>query len=110
MYVWLGPRVELKLEALIGGVLQSAFNNFAKLTVKYVLKSLFNNVAGLMVCNFFKKKTLAQMFSYKFSKIFKNYFVEHVRRDAWVKWTKTIVFTKSIHRKIPVMASFLGQL
>ena len=65
-----------------------------------------------MMCNFFKKKkTLAQVFSCKFAEIFKNtYFVEHVRTDAWVKWTKKIVFTKSIHRKTPVVASFLVQL
>ena len=48
-----------------------------------------NKVAGLMVCNFFKKKTVGQVFSCKFSKIVKKtYFVEHARTDAWVKWAK----------------------
>ena len=76
-----------------------------------MLKSLFNKVAGLMMCNFFKKKkTLAQVFSCKFAEIFKNtYFVEHVRTDAWVKWTKKIVLTKSIHTK-KEMTPFLVQL
>ena len=60
--------------------------------------------------NFSRKKTLAYVFSCKFSEIFKKtYFAEHSRRDAWLKWTK-IEFTKSIHRKTPVMASFLVQL
>ena len=39
MYVLRGLRVkkvELKLEALTGGVLQSDFNNFAKFTVKHL--------------------------------------------------------------------------
>ena len=37
IYVFRGlrvKRVELKLEVLTGGVLQSAFNNFAKFTIK----------------------------------------------------------------------------
>ena len=58
-----------------------------------------------------RKKTLAQVFSCEFFEIFKKtYFVEHTRLDAWVKWTKKIVFTKSIHRETPAMAPFLGQL
>ena len=29
------------------------------------------------------------MFSYKFSEIFENtYFVEHIRAEVWMKWTK----------------------
>ena len=39
MYVFHWVRVkkiELKLEALTGGVLQSAFNNFIKFTVKHL--------------------------------------------------------------------------
>ena len=48
-----------------------------------VLKSLFNKVAGLMMCNFFKKKNSGTGFSCKFAKIFKKtYFVEHSRTDA----------------------------
>ena len=50
------------------------------------------------------------MFSCTFSEFFKKtYFVEHAQRDAWVKWTKKIVFTKSIRRKTPLKASFLVQ-
>ena len=77
-----------------------------------MLQSLFNKIAGLMVCNFSKKKkkTLEQVFSCKFSEIFKISFVEHARADAWLKWTKKIIFTKSIHRETTVMASFLVQL
>ena len=59
----------------------------------------------------YQERKLRHVFSCKFSEIFKKiYFVEHVRTDAWVKWTKNIVFTKSIHREIPVMESFLVQL
>ena len=51
------------------------------------------------------------MFSCKFSEIFKKtYFVEHALTDARVKWTKKLVFTKSIHRKTPVRASVFVQL
>ena len=42
---------------------------------------LFNKVAGLMTeaCNFLKKETLAQVFSYEFCKISKNtLFTEHL--------------------------------
>ena len=60
---------------------------------------------------FSRKKSLAQVYSCKFSEIFKKtYFVEHARTDAWVKWTKKIVFTKSIYRETPVIASFFAQL
>ena len=97
----------MKLEALTGGVLQSAFNNFAKFTVKHLCQSLFLIKLQTWWCaTLSAKKTLAQVFSTKFSKIFKKtYFVEHVRTDAWVKWTKKIVFTKSIYRKTPVMTA-----
>ena len=51
------------------------------------------------------------MFSCKFPEIFKKTcFIEHARTDVWVKWTKKIVFTKSIHRETPVITSFIVQL
>ena len=76
-----------------------------------MLKSLFNKVAGLMECNFFKKKTLAQVFCCKFSEIFKKtYFVEHARNGCLSEMNKKTVFTKYIHRETPVMVSFLVQL
>ena len=60
-----------------------------------MLKYLFNKVADLMVRDFFKKKTLAQVFSCKSSEIFKRtYFVEHAQTHAWVKWTNK----KCIHK------------
>ena len=51
--------------------------NFAKFTGKHLCQSLFfNKVAGLRLqaCNFIKKKTLEQVFSYEFCKISKNTF------------------------------------
>ena len=75
-----------------------------------MLKSFFNKVAGLMVCNFIKGKKLWHR-CFPVSLLFKRtYFVEHVRTNAWVLWTKNIAFTKSIYRKTPAMASFLVQL
>ena len=101
----------MKLEALTRGVLQSAFNNIAKFTVKHLCWSLFLiKLQAWWSATLSRKKTLAYVFSCKFSEIFKKtYFAEHSQRDAWLKWTK-IEFTKSIHRKTPVMASFLVQL
>ena len=102
----------MKSEALTEGVLQSAFNNFAQFTVNHLCWSLFLiNLQAWWCTIFSRKRTLAQVFSFTFSEIFKKtYFLEHARTDAWVKWTKKIVFTKSIHRKTPVMTSFLAQL
>ena len=53
-----------------------------------------------------EEKTPAQVFSYKLSEIFKNMPERMLERNE----PKNIVFTKDIHRKTPVMASFLGQL
>ena len=101
----------MKSEAFTEGVLQSAFNNFPQFTVNHLCWSLFLiNLQAWWCAIFSRKRTLAQVFSFTFSKIFKKtYFVEHARTDAWVKWTKKIVFTKSIHREIPLMVSFLVQ-
>ena len=87
----------MKLEGFTGGVLQNAFNNFAKKfhTVKHLCWSLFLiKLLAWWCAAFSRKKTLGQVFSCKFSEIFKKtYFVEHARTDAWVKWTK-----KCIHK------------
>ena len=37
-----------------------------------VLESFFNKVTGLMACNFIKKETLTQVFSFEYHKIFMN--------------------------------------
>ena len=101
----------MKLEALTGGVLQSAFNAFSQNSRQNICAEVaFNKVAGLMVWNFIKKKKLWHRF-FPVSLLFeKTYFVEHVRTDAWVIRTKIIAFTKSIYRTTPEMASFLVQL
>ena len=42
----------------------------------------------------YQNDTPAQVFSCKFSEIFKNtYFVEHIQTDAWVKWTKKKMYS-----------------
>ena len=57
---------------------------FPKLHVKKsVLESPFYKVAGLQACDFIKKGTPRQVFSYEIFKIFKNtYFEEHLRTTA----------------------------
>ena len=58
-------------------VKKGVFINFAKFTGKHRCQSLFlNKVAGLrpQACNFIKKETLAQLFSYEFCEIYKNTF------------------------------------
>ena len=48
-----------------------------------MLKSLFNKIAGILTCNYIKKKTSAQVFSCEFSEIFKNtFFTEYLRAAA----------------------------
>ena len=77
-------KVELKLETLTRGVVQSAFDNFAKFTVKHLRWSIFLiKLLASLWASLSRKKTLAQAFSCKFSKIFKKtYFVEHVQTDV----------------------------
>ena len=88
----------MKLEALTGGIIQSAFNNFAKFTVEHLCWSLFLIKLQVWWCaTFWRKKNSG-------TRVFLAW------TDAWVKWTKTIVFTKSIYWETPVMASFLVQL
>ena len=53
---------------------KGVIKTFAKFTGKHLCQSLFfNKVAGLKpkACNFFKKETLAHVFSCKFCKVFK---------------------------------------
>ena len=53
---------------------KAVLKNFAKFTGKHLGQSLFFNKVTGLVCNFIKKETLAQVFSCKFSVIFKNTF------------------------------------
>ena len=48
--------------------------NFAKFTGKDLCQSLFFNKVAGAACNFIKKETLAQVFSFEFYEIFKNTF------------------------------------
>ena len=78
----------MKSGELTGGDLQSAFNTFVKFTVKHLWWSLFLIKLQVGWCATLSRKiTLAQVFSCKFSKIFKKtYFVEHVRKI--LEWNK----------------------
>ena len=76
-------------------VKKGVLRNFAKFTGKHLCQSLsFNKVAG-GACNFIKKDTLAQVFSYEFCEVSKNtFFTEHVWAPAsrafsirfWILW------------------------
>ena len=57
-------------------------SHLAKFIGKHLYKSLFR-------CNFIKKETLAQVFSYEFCEIFKNiFFTEHLRATALIQCIK----------------------
>ena len=68
---------------------KGVFRNFVKLIGKHLCQSLFfNKVAG---CNFVKKETLAQVFSYEFCEISWNTFLtEHlwVTASEWRRYFK----------------------
>ena len=84
---WRGP---LSYSHQRCSVRKGGLRNFAKFTGKHLCKSLFFNKA----CNFIKKETLEQVFSYEFCKISKsNFFSEHV-------WATTSVFCMSRLRKV----------
>ena len=58
----------------------SVLTNFVKFTGKGLCQSLFFKKVA---CKFYKKETLAQVFSSEFCKIFKNsFFTEHQRTTA----------------------------
>ena len=88
VYVWnseiicLLERRPLELVAQRCSVRKDVLRNFTKLTGKHLCQSLsFNKVAGLrpQACNFIKRETLAQVFSFKFREISKNtFFKEHL--------------------------------
>ena len=65
-----------------------------------------------MVCNFIIKKKLGHScFPVSFSKFLKRPTLQNTS-EQMLEWKEPnkIVFTKAMHRKAPVMASFLGQL
>ena len=66
---------------------KGVLENFTKFSRKQQYQSLFsNNVEGLTPATLLKKKTLTQLFSYEFCKIFKNIsFTKHLRTTASVK-------------------------
>ena len=53
---------------------KGVLKNFAKLTEKHLCQSLFFNKVAGPACNFIKKESPAQVFSYEFCKISKNTF------------------------------------
>ena len=67
---------------------KDVLKNFAEFTGNYPQKSLSLQAS---VCNFIKKETLAQIFSYEFCEISKNtYFTEHLWATASSCWQKYV--------------------
>ena len=60
---------------------KGVLKNFAKLKGKHMCQSLFfNKFAGTQACNFIKKETLVQVFSWEFYEILGlPFFAEHLR-------------------------------
>ena len=72
-------------------VRKGILRNFANLTRKHQCKSLFfNKIAGSLqeICNFIKKETLAQVFSFEISK--NTFFTEHLRATASENLTQVL--------------------
>ena len=70
-------------------VKKDVLRNFAKFTGKHLCQSLFLNKVAGTACNFIKKETLTQVFSFEFSEISKNtFFTEHVWATASVTLRK----------------------
>ena len=57
-----------------------------------MLESLFNNIAGFQACDFIKKETPVQVFSWECWKIFKKTYLEkHLRTAASVIYFSNFV-------------------
>ena len=101
----------MKLQALTGRVLQSAFNNFAKFTVKHLYLSIFLIKLQAWWCATLSTKKVKEN-SVNFPKFLRRPTLCRTCLERIFEWyePKKIVFTKSIYRKTPVMAFFLVQL
>ena len=84
-------RVSIRSSHRRCSVTKGVLRNFAKLTRQHLCQRLFfNEVEGLLsyfllrpACNFFKKESLARVFSCEFSEISKSMFIiEHLRTTA----------------------------
>ena len=63
--------------------IKDVLTNFTKFTGKHLCQSLFLIKLQAKACNFIEKETLAQVFSCKFCKSFKNtFFTEHLGETA----------------------------
>ena len=72
-------------------VRKGLLRNFANLTRKHQCQSLFfNKIAGSLqeICNFIKKETLAQVFSFEISK--NTFFTEHLQATASENLTQVL--------------------
>ena len=101
----------MKLEALTGRVLQSAFNNFAKFTVKHLYLSIFLIKLQAWWCATLSRNKVKEN-SVSFPKFLRRLALCRTCLERIFEWyePKKIVFAKSIYKKTPVMAFFLVQL
>ena len=83
--------------------------NFEKFTGKHLYQGLFfNKAAGLrpQPCNFIKRETLAQAFSWEFCEISKNnFFTEHLRTTAPAPTNTAQFFSKKL---VSIYGEILG--
>ena len=77
-------------------VKKGVLKNFAKFTGKHLCQSLF--LIKLYACNFIKKESLAQIFSYEFCEMSKNtIFTEHLQTTVFVLHSQ-MLWVKAISR------------
>ena len=80
---------------------------FAKFTGKHLCQSLFfNKVVGLRPATLLRK-TLAQMFSCEFCKVFKNtFFLQNTYDDCFWIWKRLEIYTAWVVSKVKFNSSF----
>ena len=73
---------------------KAVLGNFAKFTGKHLCQNLFFNKVAGGACNFIKKETLAQVFSFEFCEIPKNTFSQRTPLVAASDITIALNFCK----------------
>ena len=77
---------------------KGVLGNFAKFTGKHLCKSLFlKKVAGLrQACNFIKKETLAQVFSFEFCAILRTPFLQNTSGGCFCHLKEKMIFMQKV--------------
>ena len=75
---------------------KGALKNVAKLTGKYLCQSIFFNKLQASACNFIKKETLVQVFSYEFCEFFKTFSLLNTSQRMLLKDPSMILFDMAL--------------